>query len=616
MGSPNLTRTSRGDHGRKSLTTTTQSMRPPEHPIRRLQRAIGNRAMGRFIQAKLRVSQSGDTYEQEADRVAEEVIRTPEAGLTISSNAAAASVQRKCADCAGGESACPQCLAESPAAQRQSPTATDAQLIQPQFDLGEEMEEGRPMSMEEDEDSAVQRSADGNIYASSDITRRIVSAKGMGSPLSESVRQELGSKMGADFSGVRIHTGGDAIQLNRDLAAHAFTHGKDIYFNAGKYRPETVEGRRLLAHELTHVIQQGGDSGAGVVQRAEVDDRSCAGLTDIESDIDTQVNSEISAARTAAGSPIAVPAFLRDVENRLGGGAVSPIEKFIEALPATKRKLPSNSLAGTKYAGVDAVNRFYRLQTLGLAHVVGSSAKIHNICVGADKLGHFFEEGFIYFQIVSIPGMKTDDAKSAGRALEIGIQGLGATGVYSNADQAANLAGLQFYKDLEANPSGFRFSVKNYITDKWNEQSNPSFYSSNEGSVIWSNLLTGTWDGSFTSGGGSGAPINAKVDLSATAAGAVTGANEWPAGAATPNKEKIKNGVITQQTTAVSGTFPGDPSVSDTPVSGVSIEFDWEATSASGKGKWKSVDEQTLEGTWGIGSSRTNGGVWKLKKRP
>jgi hypothetical protein len=465
----------------------------------------------------------------------------------------------------------------------------------------------------------VQRSADGNIYASSGITRRIESTKGHGESLPESVRQELGSKMGANFSGVRIHTGGDAIQLSRDLAAHAFTYGKDIYFNAGKYNPETVEGKHLLAHELTHVMQQGGDSGAGVVQRAEVDDRSCAGLTDIESDIDSLVNGEIASARAAAGSPIAVPAFLRDVRDRLGNGPVSPVETFIEGLPSTKRNLPPNSLAGTKYSGVGAVNRFYFLQTVGAAHVVGSAAKVHGLCVGADKLGHFFAEGFDYFQITDVLGMTTADAKSAGRALEIGIQGLGVgapvgTGVFSNADQAANLAGLQFYKDLKANPSSYTFKVKDYITNQWNEQSNPSFYSSSEGSIVWSNLLTGTWEGSFTSGGGAPPPIDSKVVLSATTAGGVTGTHEWPAGAAKPNKEKIKNGVITQRTTAVSGTIPGDPSVSASPVSGVSIEFDWELGGSSGKGKWDSVNEQTLDGTWGIGSSRTSGGAWKLKK--
>ena len=66
------------------------------------------------------------------------------------------------------------------------------------------------------------------------------------------------SRFGTDFSDVRIHTGGEAAQLSRDLDAQAFTVGNDIYFNNEKFAPESAEGRHLLAHELTHTIQQGG----------------------------------------------------------------------------------------------------------------------------------------------------------------------------------------------------------------------------------------------------------------------------------------------------------------------------------------------------------------------
>jgi hypothetical protein len=65
------------------------------------------------------------------------------------------------------------------------------------------------------------------------------------------------NRFGADFSGVRIHTSETSVQMNRQIHAQAFTHGNNIYFNRGKYAPETMEGRRLLAHELTHTIQQG-----------------------------------------------------------------------------------------------------------------------------------------------------------------------------------------------------------------------------------------------------------------------------------------------------------------------------------------------------------------------
>jgi hypothetical protein len=66
------------------------------------------------------------------------------------------------------------------------------------------------------------------------------------------------SRFGADFSGVRVHTGGEAAALNREVSAQAFTHGRDIFVGEGKYSPTSSDGQRLLAHELTHVIQQNG----------------------------------------------------------------------------------------------------------------------------------------------------------------------------------------------------------------------------------------------------------------------------------------------------------------------------------------------------------------------
>jgi hypothetical protein len=72
-------------------------------------------------------------------------------------------------------------------------------------------------------------------------------------------RAEMETGFGADFSQVNIHTGSQAVQMNKELGAQAFTHGKDIYFNEGKYNPNSNAGKHLLAHELTHTIQQNKD---------------------------------------------------------------------------------------------------------------------------------------------------------------------------------------------------------------------------------------------------------------------------------------------------------------------------------------------------------------------
>ena len=81
-----------------------------------------------------------------------------------------------------------------------------------------------------------------------------------GSPLIRPVRAEMEAAFGADFGGVRVHTDDRAVALNNALQARAFTQGSDIYFNQGEYHPQTDEGKHLLAHELTHVIQQEGSA--------------------------------------------------------------------------------------------------------------------------------------------------------------------------------------------------------------------------------------------------------------------------------------------------------------------------------------------------------------------
>jgi hypothetical protein len=86
-----------------------------------------------------------------------------------------------------------------------------------------------------------------------------------GRPLDTTLRQDMEQRIGHDFSRVRVHSGGDAEQSARDVNAHAYTVGHSIVFDAGRFAPGTHAGRRLIAHELTHVVQQSG--GAPTVQR-------------------------------------------------------------------------------------------------------------------------------------------------------------------------------------------------------------------------------------------------------------------------------------------------------------------------------------------------------------
>jgi hypothetical protein len=150
-----------------------------------LQRAVGNQAVIRLfkagvIQAKLRIGQSNDIFEQEADRVAEQVMRVPEP------------------------------------------------LMEGKLD---------------------------NAEASSDIESHVNSIRGGGQPLPESVRRFFEPRFGQDFTQVRIHTDTKSTESAKGVNALAYTVGRDVVFGFGQYAPNTVEGKKLLAHELTHVVQ-------------------------------------------------------------------------------------------------------------------------------------------------------------------------------------------------------------------------------------------------------------------------------------------------------------------------------------------------------------------------
>jgi hypothetical protein len=101
---------------------------------------------------------------------------------------------------------------------------------------------------------------------SAPLEHRIDEARGHGTPLEPGVRGNMESAFGVDFGSVRVHTGQEADSLNRSVSARAFTTGGDVFFAGGQYAPGSPAGRELLAHELTHVVQQAG----GVRAKLEV----------------------------------------------------------------------------------------------------------------------------------------------------------------------------------------------------------------------------------------------------------------------------------------------------------------------------------------------------------
>jgi hypothetical protein len=102
----------------------------------------------------------------------------------------------------------------------------------------------------------VQRSPTGPTELDDALAARINRARSSGRALDATVQTQLGDKLQADFGQVRVHTGEEAHALNEQLSARAFTTGQDIFFRAGEYNPHSGSGQELIAHELTHVVQQ------------------------------------------------------------------------------------------------------------------------------------------------------------------------------------------------------------------------------------------------------------------------------------------------------------------------------------------------------------------------
>lgn len=112
----------------------------------------------------------------------------------------------------------------------------------------------------------IQTKATGRPDAKASLSNQLKSSKGKGSPLPDSTRSEMEDSFGVDFGKVRVHSDSQAVHMNRQLSAQAFTNEQDIYFNTGKFDPESKEGKHLLAHELTHTVQQGG----GEIKREKI----------------------------------------------------------------------------------------------------------------------------------------------------------------------------------------------------------------------------------------------------------------------------------------------------------------------------------------------------------
>ncbi|MEH1919503.1 eCIS core domain-containing protein [Nostoc sp.] len=163
------------------------------------------------IQTKLTIGEPGDKYQQEADETARQVV--------------------------------------------QRIHQLQGEKVQRESFIEDEELQMKPM---------VQHVADSGTAAISNLETSIQQERGSGQPLADRIKSPMEQAFGADFSGVKVHTDTQADQLNQSIQAKAFTTGQDVFFRQGAYQPGSRDGQELLAHELTHVVQQNG----GAVQRS------------------------------------------------------------------------------------------------------------------------------------------------------------------------------------------------------------------------------------------------------------------------------------------------------------------------------------------------------------
>jgi hypothetical protein len=178
-----------------------------------------------------------------------------ESAFTVASTA----VQRKCAACDAEKRILPK-LEVGPV---NDPLETEADVMADRVvrrqaadvDMDDDERQARPLQ-------AKRRDTASSECAPPGLDTALAAANGSGAPLASHTRAQMEEAFGADFSGVRVHTGAASSAMNEEIGARAFTYGADIHFNDGEFAPGTERGTHLLAHELTHVVQQN----SGVVQ--------------------------------------------------------------------------------------------------------------------------------------------------------------------------------------------------------------------------------------------------------------------------------------------------------------------------------------------------------------
>jgi len=287
---------------------------------------------GLFFQAKLTVNQPGDVYEQEADAMADHVMAKTDHNEKTFFSPVGDNVQRKCQHC----------------------------------------EDEEKVHRKEGPSGGGQKSSDPDSYAAS--------LGSSGQPLPESSRQFFEPHFGQDLSNVRIHTDSIAAKSADSINALAYTTGNDIVFNSGQYSPETDSGKKLMAHELTHVLQQT-QNGQQIQRKPLTKPQLIAkiktyGITAVLDDTSTFSDVELDLVDQAlAGLPAGDKTAIKGAKvvrvNTLGGttaGRYSNEQGFNDTSVTDEQKIELSDLA----FGTNTADESIRLITHEVGHAVAA----------------------------------------------------------------------------------------------------------------------------------------------------------------------------------------------------------------------------------------------------
>lgn len=248
------------------------------------------------IQTKLNIGKPGDVYEQEADKNADKVVEATSDAPTVQKMGEEKEdvqakgitgnitpfvqkqednneedVQAKCEECSEEESA--QMKEEEPVQAKEEEEETvqtkkeeepvqskedEEEAVQTKEEEEVQTKEGEEEPIQAQKEEELQQKSKGQAAPAVSVESGISSHRGGGHAMDSETMMSMEKAFSNDFSNVRIHTGSYAKDMSNQLNARAFTNGNDIYFNSGEYNPNSKKGKHLLAHELTHTIQQKG----------------------------------------------------------------------------------------------------------------------------------------------------------------------------------------------------------------------------------------------------------------------------------------------------------------------------------------------------------------------